>query len=127
MPMDKITFAEKKVYEDGVCTKKHWIALGESAAKEVPEEVYYKLDADEFEKLKNVDISKDTFQDNVKNYMNDSVILNVAQTESKGNAHKVISDFLNDFFNISYDAGYDDAMGDIENLVKTLKNKRSKK
>jgi len=60
--MNEVMFGLSKVYKDGILSSKHWMSVDGGDIKEVTPDTYYKLDIDEFEKIKNVDIKKKTSQ-----------------------------------------------------------------
>ena len=134
--MKKMIFAERKIYEKGKLNKKFWISVDDSDPKEVNEEVYEKLESDEFEKLKNIKSSENKkkiqntkwreSKDSPSVYTALSELIQIVRTSSDEDACEIMTEFTDALCDEYVEAGYQQAMLDIERIVVTLKKNHKK-
>ena len=143
--MSEIIFAQKKTYKDGIISLKHWISLNDGDPKEVSEDTYNKLDDNEFEKVKNVNIKKDKPKqtkkipkptDNslinagrIRPELEEIVpeIIEIISNETKERAYELIHEFLTNFFLDSEEIGYCLCLKDMQDLTNIVREDRFKK
>jgi len=132
--MNEVMFGLSKVYKDGILSSKHWMSVDGGDIKEVTADTYYKLDIDEFEKIKNVDIKKippkATSSKKVKKQVEEEVCIDIDQVsdnlvemirENDAEAMDMVREFLLLYFADAREIGYISALNDITQITERLK------
>ena len=132
--MNEVMFGLSKVYKDGILSSKYWMSVDGGDIKEVTADTYYKLDIDEFEKIKNVDIKKippkATSSKKVKKQVEEEVCIDIDQVsdnlvemirENDAEAMDMVREFLLLYFADAREIGYISALNDITQITERLK------
>jgi len=131
--MNEVMFGLSKVYKDGILSSKHWMSVDGGDIKEVTPDTYYKLDIDEFEKIKNVDIKKKTSQ-KAKTQIVKEIYIDIDQVlndlveiirENDEEAMDIVREFLAIHFADAREIGYVSALDDITHITERLKANES--